>query len=228
LPKRFNNNVILFVSDFHAPYHHHKTLDFLSRIKDQFRPDRIVHGGDHADCYSVSDYPKSLEHPDTWTTELKGIRKFTKDLAEIFPDIEMLESNHDSRLYKKARVAGVPRECLVKYLDMINAPPGWRLHSQLDLTVDADRSSWKFVHTINNGAFGAAKNLGVSVCSGHHHSKSGFQSFNNGKKVIYGVDSGSFISDKGHPYSYNKLDIGRPIRSCVIIIEGKPQMIMME
>ena len=227
--KRYQNSVVLFVSDFHAPYHHPKTLDFLSKINDQFKPDRIIHGGDHSDIYSISNYPTSVEHPDTWHQEVKGLRKFTKDLAEIFPELIICDSNHDARPYRKATASGIPREMILPYSKIIEAPDTWKWVPYYDLTVDADRSNWRFIHTMNGGsAINAAKYLGMSVCMGHWHSRSGCQAFNNGKKTIWGCDSGCFISDKGSPFKYNRTDIGRPIRSCVIIIEGKPQMVMFD
>ena len=37
---------ILVISDQHAPYHHIDTLDFLSAIKQKYKPDCVVNIGD--------------------------------------------------------------------------------------------------------------------------------------------------------------------------------------
>lgn len=548
--KRYLNNKILFYSDTHAPYHHKDTIKFLKKVKEQYEPDRVIHGGDLGDMYNVSVYPKDMEHPDSWSQEIKGLRKFVKELESVFPVMEVLESNHDcfdqsteilvedkgfipfysleetdkigtynietseieyqtptriikdpyngslirvrgaysvdllvtnnhrlwcskltrdrykmltahnlmqatpgrlyfkdcgintkedykylsddmirlvgwyltdasskgkkilfhqrvsnahkikdlldrleiqyksyikdcsnikeicgrilkktpedqvvltidsvnldywvpnrytipnwiyklskrqidilleilieadgsyykdsrtslilygtynfldqvqtvliqsgyranlvkyrekdwklnisertescidkfrgrisyesysgmiycaevpndtlvvrrngrvsitgnSRIYKKAIISGVPRETIVPYKDIIGAPSTWKWLPYLNLTVDSDRSSWHFVHTITGGALRAAKDKSTNVCIGHLHTSFGASSFNNGKKLIFGVDSGCLISDEGSPYKYNKVSVGRPIRGCVMIIDGIPQMIPM-
>ena len=197
-------------------------MPFLSRIKEEWAPDRVVHLGDILDIYSVSDYPKDINHKDTWTDELKKGRDLVGELAAIFPKVEVLSSNHDDRAYKKSRVSGIPREFLVPYLDVIGAPEGWKIHDRLHLTIDSDRSKWLFAHTLSGGAFQSAKNLGMSVCLGHSHSKFGATAFNTGKKLLWGVDAGCLISDKGSPFKYNRGDMGRPIRGCCIIYKGVP------
>ena len=228
LPKRYTNNSILAYGDIHAPYHHPDTLDFLRDVSQAYRPDRIIDLGDDLDMYTVSDYPKDIDHPDNWSSEFKKARKFIQQLGLLFPEQEVLSSNHCDRAYKKSRVAGVPREFMVPFLKVIDAPPGWRLKDYIRLTVDYSREHWLFQHTMVSGALSAAKNLGVSVCLGHSHTKFGAEAFNNGEDVVWGVDAGCLISDKGSPFAYNKNQIGRPIRGCVVILEGTPQLIPMK
>lgn len=225
--KRRDNNVVLFFSDTHAPYHHRDTLDFLRDVANQYKPDRVIHGGDILDVYSVSSYPKDMNHPHSWTDELKGGRKFVKELGLLFPKLDLLESNHDSRAYSKAVVAGIPRDFLVKYLKVIDAPEEWRLHDRLRVTVDSTREHWLFSHTITGGALSVAKHLSTSVCVGHSHTLFGCHAFNNGKDTFWGVDSGCLISDKGSPYRYNKINAFRPLRGCVVIQDGIPIMVPM-
>lgn len=225
--KRHSNDRVLIISDTHAPYHHKDTLDFISDIANKFSPDRVIHGGDILDIYSVSSYPKSIEHKDTWTDELKKGRKFVQELASIVPNMEILSSNHDDRAYKASRIAGVPREFLVKYLDVIGAPEGWRIKTELSLTVDSNRSNWLFRHTVSGGAASASKILNKNVCLGHSHTKFGCTAFNNGSRTLWGVDTGCLISDEGPSFAYNRTQLGRPIRGCCMILDGVPRMIPM-
>jgi len=223
--KRYKNNCILAFGDTHAPYHQKGTLGFLNKVKEDFRPDRVIHLGDLLDIYSVSSYPKDLNHPDSWTDELKKGREFVGELSEMFPDMELLSSNHDARVYTKSHLSGIPREFLVPYLDVIGAPSSWKLYERINLTVDKGRSSWLFSHTLVGGAARASKDLGTSVVLGHSHTKFGATAFRSGKETIWGVDAGCLISDKGSPYSYNKNQLGRPIHGCVVILNGFPIMI---
>ena len=228
--KRYNNDCILVFSDTHAPYNHPASLSFLEKVRDTYQPDRVICNGDLGDIYSVSNYPTDVNHPDTWHQEIKGLRRFVTNLVTLFPFMDVLTSNHDDRIYRKAVASGVPRETIVPYKDIIGTPDPWKWHDRLSITVDYDRSNWTFVHTISTAsALHAAKFLGCNVCMGHFHSRFGASAWSpNGKKIIYGVDTGCLISDKGSPFKYNKGDIGRPIRGCVVIKQGVPFLIPME
>ena len=226
MPKRYNNEVILSYGDTHFPYEHKDTFNFLAEVKDIFKPDRIVCTGDLMDMYSVSAYPKDPNHKDAWSDELKKGRERIKKLAEIFPEQDIMESNHDDRAYKKSRVAGVPREFLIPYRDVIGAPEGWKWYRTLTLTVDSTREHILFAHTAAGGALSTAKAFGKTVVLGHQHTLQGVVGFKpTKKKTIWGVDTGCLVSDKGSPFSYNKAFRGRPMTGCVIIEGGIPRII---
>lgn len=209
----------------HFPYHHKDSIEFLSKIKEYFKPDRVVNMGDLMDMYSVSSYPKDMNHPDSWSDELKKARKNIKDLAEIFPEQVVLDSNHDSRAYRKSRAAGVPREFLVPYLEVIGAPEGWKIQRELRITIDDSRAKWLMAHTLAGGSLRAAQAAGCSVALGHSHTMFGAQAAKVGKKTLWAVDTGCMISDKGSPYKYNKTNVAKPIQGCIMLIEGTPMLL---
>ncbi len=224
--KRYTNNCILAFGDTHFPYQHKDALRFLKDVRDFYNPDRIVCLGDILDLYSISIYPKDIDHPDSWHDEIKKGRKQVSKLADLFPHMEVLSSNHDDRMAKKSRVAGIPRDCIVPYTTVIGAPDTWKWHRSLTLTVDSTREHIFFAHTIAGGALTCAKDLRMSVVLGHAHTKFGAEAFRpNKNKLLWGIDAGCLISDKGAPYSYNKMQRGRPINGCVIIQDGVPMNI---
>ena len=224
MPKRYNNNCVLAFGDTHFPYEHKGTWDFLKNLKESWDIDRVIHMGDLLDVYSVSSYPKDPNHPDSWDEEIKRARDKVARLAELFPRMEIMESNHDDRAYKKSRLSGVPREFLVPYKDVVGAPDGWKWHRDLTIRAEKNKKCMYFAHTKTGGAVACAKDKGMTSVLGHHHSKFGATGFKPGKKTIYGVDAGCLISDKGAPYSYNKGDRGRPIQGAVVLYEGYPIM----
>lgn len=226
--KGFENRRVLLFSDTHAPYHHKNTLDFLTEVKEEFNPDRVFHLGDLGDIYNVSDYPKSLDHPHTWKDEIKRLRKFTTNLANIFPHMILLDSNHDSRIYKKSRVSGIPREAMLSYLEVIGAPDTWKSVRNARFRAEKNKKHWLLMHTVSGGCVTAAKQLAINVAVGHSHTKFGMQAFDNGTNVFYGVDTGCLISDEGPSFAYNKTQLGRPIRGCCIILDGIPRLIPMD
>ena len=69
---------ILVISDQHAPYHHIDTLDFLSAIKEKYKPDCVVNIGDEMDWHSISFHDS---HPGLYSKDA------TAAIAEQAPTI---------------------------------------------------------------------------------------------------------------------------------------------
>ena len=90
MPKRYDNNRILLFGDTHYPYAVKGWYDFLEGINTYYKPDRVICMGDLLDIYSVSSYPKDMDHPDSWTEEIKQARKDIAKLATLFPHINVL------------------------------------------------------------------------------------------------------------------------------------------
>lgn len=226
MPKRYDNETVLVFSDTHFPYEHKYAIEFIADMVSCWKPDRIIHGGDLMDIYSVSAYPKDPNHPDSWDKEIKKARKKIAKLAEIVPKLDIVESNHDDRAYKKSRLSGIPREFLVPYKEVVGAPEDWKWHRELSITVDSTRDRLFFAHTKTGGSTICAKDKGCTSIIGHHHSRFGATAFKPSKnKLIWGVDAGCLVSDEGAPYAYNKQDRGRPVQGCVIIQSGVPTCI---
>lgn len=225
MAKRYENNIVLAFGDTHFPYQHQETIPFLKEVKELYKPERVIHMGDILDVYSVSSYPTDPDHPDSWSHEIRKAREGLKELYDLFPEVDVMSSNHDDRPYKKSRIAGIPREFLVSFKDIIGAPEGWKWHADLRITVDSTREKLYFAHTKNGGqnaALNTAKDMGCTVALGHNHTRFGATAFKPHKRVIYGVDVGCLVSDKGAPYDYNKGTRGRPIQGCFVFIDGEP------
>lgn len=224
MPKRYSNNTVLCFSDTHFPYEHKNTFRFLRDLKETYNFDRVICNGDLLDIYSVSSYPNDPNHEDSWTDELKKGRDKIQELGELFPNLEVMESNHDDRAYKKSRIAGIPREFLIPYREVIGAPETWKWHNELMIRSEKYKDFLFFAHTKTGGAVATAKDKACSAFIGHHHSRFGMTGFKSKKKTIYGVDVGCLISDLGSPFKYNKGDRGRPIQGACVIVDGLPIM----
>jgi len=90
---------ILCISDQHAPYQHPDTLDFLSAIKKEYKPDCVVNMGDELDWHSISFHD---HHPGLYSPkdELETAKIFFKKLHTMFPKMYVLDSNHGSLVFK--------------------------------------------------------------------------------------------------------------------------------
>lgn len=223
--KRYTNNCILTISDTHFPFHHQDVFDFLDAVRSEYNLDRVVHLGDISDSYCFSNYAKALE-ADNVPDEIKKMRAAAVQLAEMFPDMLVCQSNHDDRLYRKAKAAGIPRELVLPYKKFLGVEKyNWTWKPDVTLTVDSTRQKIYFCHTKGSSAVFLAKQVGMSVIMGHHHSKSSLTYIRTPTQIYFAADCGCLISDKGHAFVYNQAQIVRPMRSVVIIKEGKPELI---
>lgn len=221
MKRRYDNNIILAYGDCHFPFHDSRTFDFLNDLNNEFKPDRVIDLGDTSDSYSFSRYPKSPEAMSI-SEEIKKLRKCVRKLGSIFPKVDIMHSNHCSRLYSKATVSGIPRELIMPYKQVLEAPEEWRWYKDLCLTVDKTREKIYFCHERGSNVLSLAKALGISTVMGHVHSGLGIQYFANPLRTMFAAQCGCLISDTGVPYEYNKANLFRPMKGCIIIIDGVP------
>ena len=102
-----DNSRILFISDLHIPFHHEDSFDFLRHLKQKYKPTRVICLGDELDKNSLSYHEKN---PDLYSPghELQVSIPFIHELEEIFPKMDILESNHGSLVWRKAKTFGIP------------------------------------------------------------------------------------------------------------------------
>ena len=227
MSRRYENNRILVYGDLHLPFHDKRSFDFLAQLKDEYKPDRVIDLGDTADSYNFSRYPKT---PDSMSVseEIKKLRKCVGTLASIFPKVDIMKSNHCERLYSKATVAGIPREFIKPYREVLEAPDTWKWHRDLTLTVDKTREKIYFCHERGSDVMRLAKSLGISTVMGHCHSGFGIQYFANPLRTMFAAQCASLISDRGAPFAYNKAHFYRPLKGAIVIIDGVPEMIRLD
>ena len=55
------SNKILIISDFHAPYHHPGAMDFLKRLKAEYKPDMVIQIGDLVDQHNAGRWTREMD-----------------------------------------------------------------------------------------------------------------------------------------------------------------------
>lgn len=161
---------VLFISDTHLPYSKKGYLDFLSGVKDNFKPDVCLHVGDELDFHDVS-FHDSVTELFSGGHELdRAIDELHWDngLAKLFPELRLLESNHGSLVLRKMRHHKIPVR-VIKDLPDLYMTPKWSWHNEILLFTDL---GWVYVCHGKSGAYGKmVRDLGASVVQGHFHSK---------------------------------------------------------
>lgn len=216
--KRFNNDTILTFGDDHGPFQHEDAIRFLGAIKREVEPDRIIHLGDLMDQYCFSRYPKDPEMLSV-NEEIKKARKYVRQLINLFPEMTLVESNHDSRMWDRALAAGIPKGLIVPYLQLIGADHGgWKLKRDLTLTVDSTRDQIYFCHYRTADIMQLAQLVGSHAVQGHTHTRMGVTQVETPTKHLFGMQVGCLISDSKYAFGYNRQQIIRPILGAGLII----------
>jgi hypothetical protein len=162
------NSRILVISDTHEPFSHPDKLKFLKAIKDKYDPDRVIHIGDEIDSHAMS-YHDSDPNLFSAGEELKRAREKIWEIEELYPKVDVLESNHGSLWYRKAKTHGIPREVIRSYESILDTKK-WKWHFELELLLPNKQPCY-FHHGRSTNVLLASKERGMSAVQGHYHEK---------------------------------------------------------
>jgi hypothetical protein len=216
---------ILVIPDQHFPFNHPDIIAFLKAVKKAYKPDKVVNLGDEVDLHAYSFHEK---HPELMSPgdELKTAINRLKPLYNLFPNVDILESNHGSLVYRRGKFAGLPRNVIKSYNDILEAPKGWRWHNDLILH-GSDGEPIYFCHGLSSDALKNSKNKSMRFVQGHHHSKFSIQYWANSERLFWGVTSGCLVEYKSLAFEYGRLILDKPIIGCTVIRNGYPILIPM-
>jgi predicted phosphodiesterase len=217
------NERVLVISDMHIPYQHPDALDFLKAIKKKYKPDRIINIGDELDNHAMSYHESDPDAPSAGD-ELRRARPIVKQLEEMFPNMDLIESNHGSLYYRKAKTHGIPKEVLLPYNDLLQVGPGWRWHFDLTITLSNGELCY-FHHGKVSDVLVLTQRMGMSAVQGHYHNSFRTAFWGNPRGLYWGMQVGCLIDDSSFAFQYNKTTTDRPVIGCGIILKGVPHLL---
>lgn len=227
-PTNSKNECVLIISDMHAPYNHPDALEFLAAIKNKYTPDMIIGIGDELDYQAMSFHDSDVDLPSAGQ-ELELGQQFLREVEVLFPVMDLVESNHGSMAFRRAKAHGIPRHLMVSYRQAIfglEGGEGWNWHPRLTLTL-SNGEKCVFVHTAGMDCLRNAEHLGMSLVQGHHHEKFEIRYSSNPEKLYFGMTVGCLIDDEALAFAYNKINLKRPLIGCAIIENGQPRLLPM-
>ena len=219
------NSYVLCISDTHLPYSHPDNIPFLKAIKNEYPIDRVIHMGDECDKHSLSFHDSDSELFSAGD-ELKASKKYLKEYYKLFPEVDVMESNHGSMVYRKAKSHGIPLHYLKAYNEVLDAPAGWTWHKDLVIKLSNGQQCY-FNHGIGADVMKVSQAMGMNVVQGHYHSKFKIDYWSNPNNLYWGMQVGCSIDDKSLAFAYNKNTPKRPIIGHGIIINGQPKLLPM-
>lgn len=219
------NSRVLVISDQHLPYNHPDLVAFLKAIKAEYKPDRVINIGDEIDGHSYSFHEHS---PDLLSpgAELQSSITRLKVLYKLFPNVDVMESNHGSLIYRKGSAAGIPLTAFKSYRDMLEAPATWKWH--MDLTLKLSNGASCYFHHGKTGTPGKlSKNMGMNAVQGHHHSRFQITYWANPVGIFWDMHVGFLADSKSIAQAYAKNNVDRGIVGTGIILNGYPRLLPM-
>lgn len=217
-----DNSRILFISDMHIPYHHKNLLPFLRMLKDRYNPTRVISLGDELDKHALSFHDSD---PDLMSAgdELKAALPVLAELYEMFPVMDIIDSNHGSMVFRKAKHHGIPRHYLKSYNDVLQVGEGWKWHN--DMTIVLPNGEKVYIHHGKSAdAIKTSQAMSMSHVCGHFHESFGVKYWANPNGLYFAMNSGCLIADESLAYSYNNVNLKRPIIGTSLIIDSIPML----
>jgi hypothetical protein len=213
------------ISDTHYPYNHPDILSFLKTIKKELKPTRVIHIGDEVDYHAISfhDSDPDLMSPND---ELETAIKRLKAVYDLFPEMDIVESNHGSLVYRKGKHHGLPRSVFKSYREILEAPLGWKWHFDLTLTLPNKQKVF-FCHGKSKNAMKLSQSMGMSTVNGHYHEDFSVQYWANPNGLYWAMVVGCLIEPKSLAYAYNNSNLKRPIIGLGFIENSHPKLIPM-
>lgn len=219
---RARNARILFISDMHIPYHHKNLLAFLKYLKDKYNPTRVICLGDELDKHDLSFHDSD---PDLKSAgdELKASLPIIKQLEELFPIMDIIDSNHGSLVWRKAKHHGIPRHYIKSYNEVLGVGTGWTWHNDMTITLPDGKQVY-IHHGKSVDAVKVSQAMGMSHVCGHYHESFGVKYWANPNGLYFAVNAGCLIDDESYAFAYNNVNLKRPIIGTCLIIDGVPVM----
>jgi len=214
------NARILVISDMHIPYQVDGMIEFLQGLKDKYEPTRIVCIGDELEYHQISFHDS---HPDLLSAgdELKGAIKVIKEVEKMFPVVDLIDSNHGSLVYRKAKHHGIPLHCIKSYNEILGVGEGWKWHNDLTLLLPTGQHVF-FHHGKAADGLKLSQTMGMCAVQGHYHEKFNIQYWGNSLGLYFSMQVGCLIDDDSYAFAYNNVNLKRPVIGCGLIIDGVP------
>lgn len=216
---------VLVISDMHYPYNHPDIIDFFIGLIKKYKFDKVISVGDELDFHALSFHdsdPDLMSAGDELQTSINRL----KPIYKLFPEVELVDSNHGSMVYRRQKAHGLPRSVIKSYRDVIEAPKGWSWSEDLLLKIN-DGSNVYVCHGKNADILKLSMSMGMSCIQGHYHEKFEIRYWGNKLGLFWGMMVGCLIENSSMAFAYNKLNLKRPVIGCGGIINSQPRLFPM-
>lgn len=220
--------IILAIPDTHFPWTDWYALNDIAKYKLSLerrkkQPVRVVQLGDITDQKSWSRWSKDPDDPCPHS-EWEQVEIAMAKMYELFPEMDILLGNHDTRTIKKAFEAGLPKHVINGLNDLFDYDGwGWHICSKplviegvAYLHGDEDKTS----HLASK-----ASHYGMSVVQGHTH-KGSLKFLNFFDRELFVMECGAIVDCTSLAFRYAAKSPVRTFKGFGVITNGtQPELI---
>lgn len=215
-----DNSCVLFISDMHIPYHHPDLIAFLKHLKVKYSPTRVICLGDELDKHALSYYDSDPDLPSAGD-ELRKSLPVIAELFKMFPTMDIIESNHGSLVWRKAKTFGIPKHYIKSYNDVLGVDGGWKWSFDLTITLPNGQKCY-IHHGKSSDVIKLSQQMGMCAIQGHYHESFKIDYWGNPNGLFWAMQCGCLIDDDALVFSYNNVNIKRPVIGTGLIIDSQP------
>jgi len=195
---------------------------FLKALKQKIKPDKVINMGDEADKHALS-FHSTNEELFSAGDELKKTIGYMETMVKLFPQMDILESNHGSMVIRKAKHHGIPLSYLKTYNEVYEVPKSYRWHNDMVIKLSNGQKVYLCHGKIKDSAK-LSQQMSMNVVQGHYHESFKIEYWSNPDNLFWGMNIGCLIDNSSLAFAYNKLFPKRPIIGTGSIIEGQPRL----
>lgn len=217
------NQRILLISDMHIPYNHRDLLPFLTYLKAKYNPTRTVCLGDECDLHALS-YHDSSPDLSSAGDELTKALPIIAEIHKLFPIMDILESNHGSLVWRKAKTHGIPKRYIKSYNEVLCVGDGWKWHDDLLITLPNGNKCYLHHGKAVRGLTLSEK-MGCCSVQGHHHEQFNIGYYGTPFALNWALQCGCLIDYKSYAFSYANVNIKRQVIGTGLIVDSQPVLV---
>lgn len=213
-----NPKNVLVIGDPHEPFCKEGYLEFCREMQEKYDCGTVIHIGDAVDNHAVSYHEKDVNGMSAGQ-EFNLAKLKMKRWYHTFPNVRVCIGNHDALPFRKVFTAGLPKEWLKSYEELLEAPKTW---------------VWDFVHQHEGviyqhgtglsgemASVNAARENRQSTVIGHLHTVCNARFLASYKDLIFGLSVGCGIDHKAYAFAYGREQTRKPVLACAVVLEGK-------
>lgn len=217
------NKSVLLISDLHLPWAVDDWYEFLEYHHKRRKYDIVISMGDEVDNAAYSFHEKEPGMPSA-SKELEMACDSMALLNTLFPKMYILDSNHGSLFYRRAKFAGLPYS-LIKPLPEIYGTPNYEWHN--DILLITNKGPVYLCHGKKSGYGGLMRDMGVSCVQGHFHTKAEITYHETVAGTRFNMFVGCLADKKKLAFQYAKNNVPTFINSMGEINKnGNPKIIL--
>ena len=195
---------VCVIPDLHIPFHHEKAKTHILKTAERWRCHRFISLGDICDFNSYSKWDPDPTYGHSPGREYELLMEDMQKCYRDIPELDIIESNHDSRPWKRLFQAKLPIQFAKSISEFLHSPPGWKW---INGNLLFEGVTYTHGEGLTDGSWHKAyERFRTSVCSGHLHSVAGVAYNYVLNKRYFSMNCGALIDEKIFPMKNKTID----------------------